>query len=61
MIRDYARKSFPRARPVLDGAIDLMRRIKQDFVYKIGATDGARPRRRRSSFGAASARTSLMS
>jgi transglutaminase-like putative cysteine protease len=38
-VRDYARKSFPRARPVLDGAIDLMRRIKQDFVYKIGATD----------------------
>jgi transglutaminase-like putative cysteine protease len=38
-VRDYARKSFPRARPVLDGAIELMRRIKQDFVYEFGATD----------------------
>ena len=37
-IRDYARLSFPPARPVLDGAIDLMRRIKADFVYQVGAT-----------------------
>ncbi len=37
-IRDYARESFPAGRPVLDGAIELMRRIKQDFVYEIGVT-----------------------
>jgi transglutaminase-like putative cysteine protease len=37
-IRDYARLSFSPGRPVLDGAIDLMRRIKADFVYEIGAT-----------------------
>ena len=37
-IRDYAGLSFPPGRPVLDGAIDLMRRIKADFVYEIGAT-----------------------
>jgi transglutaminase-like putative cysteine protease len=37
-IRDYARLSFPPGRPVLDAAIDLMRRIKADFVYEIGAT-----------------------
>ena len=37
-IRDYARESFPAGRPVLDGAIELMKRIKDDFVYEIGAT-----------------------
>lgn len=37
-IRDYARESFPPGRPVLEGAVDLMRRIKADFVYEIGAT-----------------------
>ena len=37
-IRDYARMSFPLARPVLAGAVDLMHRIKQDFVYEVGAT-----------------------
>jgi transglutaminase-like putative cysteine protease len=37
-IRNYARESFPPGRPVLDGAIGLMRRIKQDFVYEIGVT-----------------------
>jgi transglutaminase-like putative cysteine protease len=37
-IRNYARESFPPGRPVLDGAIELMRRIKQDFVYEIGVT-----------------------
>ncbi len=37
-IRDYTRESFPPGRPVLDGAIDLMKRIKADFVYEIGAT-----------------------
>jgi transglutaminase-like putative cysteine protease len=37
-IRNYARESFPPRRPVLDGAVELMRRIKQDFVYEIGVT-----------------------
>ena len=37
-IRDYAAASFSPGRPVLDAAIDLMRRIKADFVYEIGAT-----------------------
>ena len=37
-IRDYARESFPAGRPMLAGALDLMRRIKQDFTYEIGAT-----------------------
>jgi transglutaminase-like putative cysteine protease len=37
-IRDYARESFPPGRTVLDGAIDLMRRIKSDMIYEIGAT-----------------------
>jgi transglutaminase-like putative cysteine protease len=37
-IRDYARESFADGRPVLDGAFDLMRRLKTDIVYEIGAT-----------------------
>ena len=37
-IRDYAASSFTPGRPVLDGAIDLMNRIKAEFVYEIGAT-----------------------
>ena len=37
-IRDYAALSFPPGRPVLDGAIDLMNRIKAEFVYEVGAT-----------------------
>jgi len=37
-IRDYAASSFAPRRPVLDGAIDLMRRFKADFVYEIGST-----------------------
>lgn len=37
-IRDYAALSFPPERPILAGAIDLMNRIKADFVYEIGAT-----------------------
>jgi transglutaminase-like putative cysteine protease len=37
-IRTYARESFSPGRPVLDGALELMRRIKADFVYEIGAT-----------------------
>ena len=37
-IRDYARASFSPGRPILAGALDLMHRIKEDFVYEIGAT-----------------------
>ncbi len=35
---NYARESFPRGRPVLDGAKELMRRIKADFRYDTKAT-----------------------
>jgi transglutaminase-like putative cysteine protease len=37
-IADYARKSFRPGRPVFDGASEVMRRIKADFVYEPGAT-----------------------
>jgi transglutaminase-like putative cysteine protease len=37
-IRNYTEASFPPGRPILDGAIDLMRRVKDDFVYEPGAT-----------------------
>jgi transglutaminase-like putative cysteine protease len=35
---DYARESFPAGRPVLEGAKELMRRIKADFKYDTKAT-----------------------
>jgi transglutaminase-like putative cysteine protease len=37
-IRAYAAESFAPGRPVFDAAKDLMRRIKADFTYEIGAT-----------------------
>ena len=37
-IRDYAGESFGADRPVLDAALDLMRRIKDDFTYDVDAT-----------------------
>jgi transglutaminase-like putative cysteine protease len=37
-IRAYAAASFAVGRPILDAAVDLMRRIKADFTYEIGAT-----------------------
>jgi len=37
-IREYARQSFAPGRRVLDGAVELMGRIKADFTYEIGAT-----------------------
>ena len=40
-IADYVRKSFSAARPVFDGAFDVMERIKADFVYEVGATSVA--------------------
>jgi transglutaminase-like putative cysteine protease len=35
---DYAAASFPSRRPILDGAIELMRRIRDDFRYDSRAT-----------------------
>jgi transglutaminase-like putative cysteine protease len=37
-IRDYTRESFAPGRPVLDGAIELIGRLKADIAYEIGAT-----------------------
>jgi transglutaminase-like putative cysteine protease len=37
-IRDYVEVSFPPGRPVLAGAAEVMRRIKADFTYELGAT-----------------------
>jgi transglutaminase-like putative cysteine protease len=37
-IRDYTRESFAAGRPVLDAAIELMKRLKSDIVYEVGAT-----------------------
>ncbi len=37
-IRAYAAESFAAGRPILEGTVDLMRRIKAEFVYEIGAT-----------------------
>jgi len=42
-LRDYARMSFAADRPILDGGIDLMERIKADFVYDPTATDVTTP------------------
>lgn len=37
-IRDYVRESFSAGRPILDAAIELIRRMKIDIAYEIGAT-----------------------
>jgi transglutaminase-like putative cysteine protease len=37
-IRDYVAVSFPPGRAVLAGAAEVMRRIKNDFTYELGAT-----------------------
>ena len=37
-VTNYARESFPEGRPILDGAKELMRRIKADFKYDTKAT-----------------------
>lgn len=42
-VTDYARISFPPGRPVLEGAEELMRRIKSDFAYDPNATHVATP------------------
>jgi transglutaminase-like putative cysteine protease len=40
---DYARPSFPAARPLLDGVLDLTRRIHSEFRYDPHATTIATP------------------
>jgi transglutaminase-like putative cysteine protease len=37
-IRDYVGESFSPGRPVLAGAVEVMKRIKADFTYELGAT-----------------------
>jgi transglutaminase-like putative cysteine protease len=40
---DYARRSFPPGRPMLEGAAELMRRMKADFKYDTKATAVSTP------------------
>lgn len=42
-IADYARLSFPPGRPVIEGALDLTRRIFRDFKFDATATDVSTP------------------
>jgi len=42
-LADYARESFPEGRPLLEGALDLTRRIHQDFRFDKKATEVATP------------------
>lgn len=42
-IADYAAESFPADRPVLEGAMDLTRRIYSDFIFDSTATDVSTP------------------
>ena len=39
----YAAPSFPPKRPILEGVLDLNRRINKDFVFDSTATDSATP------------------
>lgn len=45
-LAEFARGSFAAERPLLDGAIDLMRRIHQEFRFDTGATTIMTPVRR---------------
>ncbi|MBN8996125.1 MAG: transglutaminase family protein [Rhizobiales bacterium] len=40
---DYARESFAEGRPALEGALDLIRRIRADFTYDPDATKVSTP------------------
>lgn len=40
---DYARESFPPGRPILEGAVEVTRRIHADFAYDPDATHIATP------------------
>jgi transglutaminase-like putative cysteine protease len=42
-ITDYARASFPKGRPIVEAASDLMTRIHAEFVYDSDATTVATP------------------
>ncbi|MET0386082.1 MAG: transglutaminase family protein [Polyangiales bacterium] len=42
-IHEYARESFAPRRPILDAALDLSRRIHEDFDYRPGTTNIATP------------------
>ena len=42
-VTDYARNSFPQRRPVIEGATELMARIKTDFTYDPEATEVSTP------------------
>ena len=42
-IRVYARKSFPAGRPILEGALDLTRRINREFTLDTTATTVSTP------------------
>ena len=42
-IAEFARDSFPPARPLLDAAIDLMHRIHREFTFDPAATTAATP------------------
>ena len=40
---NYARPSFPAGRPVLEGLLELNRRIRQEFVFQAGVTSITTP------------------
>jgi transglutaminase-like putative cysteine protease len=40
---DYAAPCFPRGRPILEGVLELTRRIHRDFAYRPGATSVSTP------------------
>ena len=42
-VRDYAAKSFPAERPILDALLDLNARIRRDFEFKAGVTTVSTP------------------
>ena len=42
-VADYALESFPPGQPILTGAVDLMRRIHEDFRYDTTVTDATTP------------------
>jgi transglutaminase-like putative cysteine protease len=42
-ITDYARRSFPPGRPIVEAAAELMTRMRQDFTYDPEATEVSTP------------------
>ena len=42
-VRDYAEKSFPSQRPILEALLDLNARIRRDFEFKAGVTTVTTP------------------